>query len=75
MRYCKVSLNSSLHISVTSWDLNRTVRHPPPSKGRSRFFLDFLPTLTFRELVYPFFLSTLLSFTASTPSSLEWHVR
>ena len=67
-RQLKASLTSSLGISVPSWELVSKVIHPPPSQTRFGFRLAFFPTVEFRHLVSPSYLSNLLSLPASHPS-------
>ena len=45
-----MSLNSSLDISVPSWELVRTVSHPLPPWDNSSLRLALLPTVSFRVL-------------------------
>ena len=68
MHHRKVSLNSSLYISVSSWEMGRTARNPLTSQACYSFRLTFFKTFYFRALIPTSFLSTLLYRLNSRPS-------
>ena len=70
-RLLKVSMNSSLDISVPFWELGRAVIHPPPSQDHYSFRLAFLPKVSFRASISHSYLSTLIYHPTSL-HSLNW---
>ena len=73
-RHCKSYMNSSLGKSVLSWDLVRTVSHPPLFRAWYSLRLAFLTTVAFRSLRPPPPYTTSSPAPSPVPPSPDWRV-